>query len=309
MLAWIPFLEDIMSKKKEEKLKNYSPLRYPGGKSKLYPFVASVIKKVGDERRIYIEPFAGGAGIALSLLFNNDVDEIVINDYDKAIYSMWKAITTQTNRFLELLNSTEVTIEEWHRQKKIYEEQNSKYSLELGFATFFLNRVNRSGILNAGPIGGFQQDGDYKIDVRFNKDDLSKRIRKIAKYKSNIHVYNHDVRRFLESYLPRYIDHAFIYFDPPYFNKGKQLYKNFFSEKDHQEIHDLIDQLHCPWIVTYDNVEKIKSIYANHSCWIFDLVYGVANSGKTSEVLFISDENLLPDITDKTSAKLNIRKN
>ena len=298
-----------MLKAKEEKLKNYSPLRYPGGKGKLYPFVASVIKNAGNERRIYIEPFAGGAGVALSLLFNNDVDEIVINDYDKAIYSMWKAITTQTRRFLELLESTEVTVEEWKRQKKIYEEQNSKYSLELGFATFFLNRVNRSGILSAGPIGGFEQEGNYKIDVRFNKADLSKRIRKIAKYKKKIHVYNHDVRSFLTSYLPKYMNRAFIYFDPPYFNKGKQLYKNFFTERDHKTIHDLIDQLQCPWMVTYDNTETIKTIYANHTCWLFDLVYGVANSGKTSEVLFISNDNLLPDIADKSSAKVNFRKN
>ena len=295
-----------MPEKKEEKLKNYSPLRYPGGKSKLYPFVASVIKKAGDERRIYVEPFAGGAGIALSLLFNNNVDEIVINDYDKAIYSMWRAILTQTTHFLKLLETTELTVEEWHRQKRIYENQNRKYSLELGFATFFLNRVNRSGILKAGPIGGFRQDGNYKINVRFNKDNLSKRIRKIAQYKNKIHVYNHDVRSFIASYLPKYSDRAFIYFDPPYFKKGKQLYKNFFTGTDHKEIHDLIVQLHCPWIVTYDNVDEIKAIYA---CWYFDLVYGVANSGKTSEVLFISNNDLLPDITDKASGKLNVRRN
>ena len=298
-----------MPKIQEEKLKNYSPLRYPGGKGKLYPFVASVIKNAGEKQWIYIEPFAGGAGIALSLLFNNDVDEIVINDYDKAIYSMWRAITTQTRAFLDLLENTEVTIEEWHRQKEIYETQNNRYSLELGFATFFLNRVNHSGIIKAGPIGGFGQVGNYKIDVRFNKTDLSKRIKKIAKYKRKIHVYNHDVRCFLASYLPKYMDHAFVYFDPPYYKKGKQLYKNFFTGKDHQEIHDLIDQLPCPWMVTYDNVEEIKTIYANHTCWYFDLVYGVANSGKNSEVLFISDDNLLQNITDKTSARLNIRKN
>ena len=297
-----------MPRPQEEKLKNYSPLRYPGGKGKLYPFVASVIKKAGKERRIYIEPFAGGAGIALSLLFNNDVDEIVINDYDKAIYSMWKAITTQTHRFLELLENTEVTVEEWRRQKEIYEKQNRRYSLELGFAAFFLNRVNRSGILSAGPIGGYEQDGNYKIDVRFNKADLAKRIKKIAKHKKKIHVYNHDVRIFLTSYLPKYLDHAFVYFDPPYFNKGKQLYKNFFTEKDHKTIHDLIEQLQCPWMVTYDNTNEIKDIYANYTCWYFDLVYGVANSGKTSEVLFISDDNLLPDIADKSSSKVNFRR-
>lgn len=297
-----------MPKKKDEELKNYSPLRYPGGKRRLYPFVASVIKKAGENRKVYIEPFAGGAGVALSLLFNNDVDEIVINDYDKAIYSMWKAITTQTRRFLELLENTEITIEEWHRQKAIYENQNNRYSLELGFAAFFLNRVNRSGILSAGPIGGFEQEGNYKIDVRFNKEDLAKRIRKIAKHRKKIHVYNHDVRSFLTSYLPKYMDHAFVYFDPPYFNKGKQLYKNFFTETDHETIHSLIDQLQCPWMVTYDNTEEIKAIYADHTCWYFDLVYGVANSGKTSEVLYVSNDSLLSDMSNKSIRRINLRK-
>ena len=297
-----------MPKERKEKLNNYSPLRYPGGKGKMYPFVASIIKNAGEERKIYIEPFVGGAGIALALLFNKDVDEIVINDYDKAIYSMWRAILTETDNFLELLNNVEITVEEWYKQKEIYLNKNKKYSLELGFSAFFLNRVNRSGILSAGPIGGFKQTGNYKIDVRFNKDELSERIKKIAKYKNRIHVYNHDVRSFIASYLPKYINQAFVYFDPPYFNKGKRLYKNFFTEKDHKEIFNLIDQLKCPWIVTYDNIDQIKKIYTNYTCWYFDLIYSITNSGINSEVLFISDENLLPSITDQTSVKINLRK-
>lgn len=295
-----------MPKKKEEKLKNYSPLRYPGGKGKLYPFVASIIKKTNG-RTIYVEPFAGGAGVALSLLFNNDVDEIVINDYDKAIYSMWRAILTQTKAFLELLQTTEITVDEWRKQKEIYKTQNKKYSLELGFATFFLNRTNRSGILNAGPIGGLDQTGKYKIDVRFNKEELSKRIKLIAKYKKKIHLYNHDIRSFVDLYLPRYQENAFVYFDPPYFNKGKQLYKNFFTEDDHQQILELIQNIQCPWMVTYDNTDKIKTIYENYNCWYFDLSYGVANGGKNSEILFVSNVNILPSCDEKTSQKINFR--
>lgn len=292
---------------KEGKLKNYSPLRYPGGKRKLYPFVASIIKNSSEGRRIYIEPFAGGAGVALSLLFNNDVDEIVINDYDKAIYSMWRAILTQTNGFLELLNNTEVTVDEWYNQKNIFLNHSNCYSLELGFAAFFLNRVNRSGILSAGPIGGLEQTGEYSIEARFNKMDLSRRIVKIASNRSKIHVYNHDIRSFMSSYFPKYEERAFVYFDPPYFNKGKQLYKNFFDENDHKEIYEIINSLSCPWMVTYDNEERIKEIYSDYECWLFDMSYGVANSGKNTEVLFISDNNMLPDCNDSVSKKINFR--
>ena len=250
-----------MANNKNIKIKNYSPLRYPGGKVKLYPLVSSLIKKANIKHTVYIEPFAGGAGLALSLLYNNDVDEIVINDYDKAVYSMWRAILTQSQRFIQLIRDTPVTIEEWYHQKNIYLTQKDRYSLELGFATFYLNRANRSGIITAGPIGGYEQNGNYKIDVRFNKDDLIKRVKKIASYRDKIHLYNHDVRVFIKKYIPKYIDRAFIYFDPPYYDKGKMLYKNFFTEKDHKEIYGLVQQLRCPWIVTYDNAKEIREIW------------------------------------------------
>lgn len=293
------------AKNEEIKLKNYSPLRYPGGKGRLYPFVAAIIKNTGIEHPVYIEPFAGGAGLALSLLYNGIVEEIVINDYDKAIYSMWKAILTQTTAFVELIRNTPVSVDEWYHQKEIYSTQREKYSLELGFATFYLNRTNRSGILSAGPIGGYQQTGNYLIDARYNKDDLIKRVEKIAKYKKNIHLYNHDIRSFIRSYIPKYIDRAFVYFDPPYYKKGKYLYKNFFEEKDHQDIHDLITELDCPWMVTYDNAQEIRKIYGEMQVWQFDLVYGIANRGLNSEILFISDIDLLPKCTDEN--KINLR--
>jgi len=293
----------------EIKLKNYSPLRYPGGKSKLAPFVSLVIKKANLQNPVYIEPFAGGAGTALELLFDGTVSEIVINDYDKAIYSMWKAILTNTRKFIKMIEDTPINDVEWRRQKDIYNTQNKKYSLELGFAAFYLNRTNRSGILSAGPIGGHDQTGNYLIDARFNKNDLITRIKKIAKYRHKIHLYNYDVRTFINVYAQKYIANAFIYFDPPYYHKGKQLYKNFFEHKDHEQIRDLIVNLNCPWIVTYDDVEEIRTIYNAYQGYNFDLVYGVANTGLNSEIMFLSDNILVPnnDELKKVNVKINFR--
>ena len=286
---------------------NYSPLRYPGGKCKLAPFITLLIKKSNIEHPIYIEPFAGGAGIALSLLFSSVVEEVVINDYDKAIYSLWRAILKETEKFISLIKNTPVSIDEWRRQKEIYTTSNRHYSLELGFAAFYLNRTNRSGILcNAGPIGGFNQDGNYLIDARYNKKNLIQRIRKIAEYKSKIHLYNCDVRSFIEHYIPKYIDRAFIYFDPPYYNKGKALYKNFFMTNDHQEIYEMITTLNCPWVVTYDDVPEIHQIYQQHICKWFDLVYSVANNGMNSEIMFLSDVALWPSPDEVVHYKINI---
>lgn len=285
---------------------NYSPLRYPGGKSKLTPFVSLLIKKTGVKKPIYIEPFAGGAGIALSLLFNGLVEEIVINDYDKAIYSVWRAILTETKKFIELMETTPISVDEWRKQKKIYMERNKKYSLELGFATFYLNRTNRSGILNAGPIGGYDQSGSYKIDARFNKEALIHNIKKISKHKSKIHLYNQDVRVFLQKYLEKYINRAFVYLDPPYYDKGEELYKNYLVPKDHKMICEKIKQLPCPWMLTYDDAAAIYQMYQGYNCKKYDLIYSVANSGKKSEIMFISELIDYPTNEEMKNHKISI---
>lgn len=289
---------------------NHSPLRYPGGKSKIAPFVSLIIEKANIGECTYIEPFAGGAGVALALLFDGVVSNVVINDYDKAIYSMWKAILNETTAFIKLVKETPLTIDEWKNQQKIYNSKNKKYSLELGFATFYLNRTNRSGILSAGPIGGYKQDGNYLMDARYNRDSLVERIEKIAKYKSHIHLYNKDIESFITKYLPKYRGQAFVYFDPPYYNKGKELYKNFFVHKDHKRISRLIDNLDCYWMVTYDDVDEICRLYKDYECKRFDLTYSVANSGKKSEIMFLSDESLWPSAEElkRKKIKINIRR-
>ena len=292
---------------KEVNAMNYSPLRYPGGKNQLAPFISLLIQKSRIENPIYVEPFAGGAGVALSLLLNSIVDEIVINDYDKAIYSIWRALLTETDRFIELIENTPLNVEEWRTQRHIYNEQGNKYSMELGFAAFYLNRTNRSGILtNAGPIGGFDQTGNYLIDARFNRPELVRHVREIAKHKSKIHLYNKHIQTFLKNYMPKYQERAFIYFDPPYYKKGKALYKNFFSPSDHQKIYERICKLDCPWLVTYDDVPEIREIYSSYIGKRYDLIYSLANNGKNSELMFLSDDALWPSEEELKSGKITI---
>ena len=170
--------------KKEVRFMNYSPLRYPGGKTKIAPLVSAIMEKAEIKNGIYIEPFAGGGGVALSLLLSNKVKHIVINDMDITIYAFWYSILNHTDEFIDLIKKTQVSIEEWHNQKEVFLNKDSSNLLELGFATFFLNRTNRSGILKAGPIGGYNQTGNYLIDARFNKQNLIKRIEE----KHGIHI-------------------------------------------------------------------------------------------------------------------------
>lgn len=285
----------------------YSPLRYPGGKGKLAPFMGLMINKMNIQNGTYIEPFAGGAGVALMLLMEGYVDNIVINDYDKAIYSVWKAIISEPENLVDRIMQTPVNIDEWKRQKKIYTVQNKKYSLDLAFATFFLNRTNRSGILKGGPIGGFEQAGNYGIDARYNAERLVERIRAIVEYKKHIKVYNKEIVSFIENVLPDYEQNSLTYFDPPYFNKGPELYKNFFDKEDHVKIAELIlNKVPGNWIITYDDTPKIIELYKQQCIRRYDLNYSAANTGKSSEVIVFNDVRYCPTNQELLSQDINI---
>ena len=266
---------------------NPSPLRYPGGKNRLSSFIALSIANSGIHDCTYIEPFAGGAGVALALLLDGTVSRIVINDFDKAIYSFWRAVKESPNDLIKRIDRTPVTIDEWHKQRKIYSDATA-YSVDLAFATLFLNRTNRSGILSAGPIGGYKQDGDWLLDVRFNKEAIISKISVISTLKDYISVYNKDIISLLKNYIQKHNDNIFLYFDPPYYNKGQKLYKNFLTPADHEKIRDvIIQEIDAPWIMTYDDVNEIHELYHTYVIKTFDLTYSVANKGTASEIMIL----------------------
>ena len=273
----------------------FSPLRYPGGKGKLAPFIGMLIEEYGHKGGTYIEPFAGGAAVAIELLEKGIVSQVVINDLDKGIYSFWRAILTDTERFIKEIETVPLTMEEWYKQHDICMNNNEKYSFELGFATFYMNRTNRSGIIKGGVIGGKEQKGIWHLDARFNKEDLICRIRKIASMRRRIHLYNKDIESFLRNYVSKYEDNAFIYFDPPYFGKGKQLYLNFFDYSDHVRIERLIRELvNCDWIITYDDEPQIEQIYSHYSLRRFELNYSVYDKKKAEELMIFRNVDLIP---------------
>lgn len=284
----------------------YSPLRYPGGKGRLSQFIGECIRNLNIHDCTYIEPFAGGAGVALSLLLEGKVKNIIINDYDKAIYSFWRAVKETPNELINKIEQTPISVEEWHHQKQIYTNA-SAYSIELAFATLFLNRTNRSGILNAGPIGGYSQEGQWLIDARFDKEQIIRKIRRISKFQKNIKVYNKDIISLLENYIPKVRTDAFIYFDPPYYQKGQKLYKNFFTRKDHQRIFEIIsDRISIPWLITYDNVEEILDLYENYTIMKYELIYSAANKGRAMELMIFSDGTFCPSQKQLEKKGINI---
>lgn len=258
-------------------MKFYSPLRYPGGKNKLAKFVAKICELNAIDGH-YVEPYAGGASVALHLLFEAHVSKITINDKDRAIYALWHSILNHSEEFCDLIRKTEVNIDNWKKFRDVLKNKEQEPLLSLGFAAFFLNRTNVSGILNGGPIGNINQTGKYKLDCRFNKPALIERIKKIAEYKSKIRIQNLDALDLIKKIEKETgASTTIFYFDPPYYLKGKSLYMNHYDSDDHEDVGIAIKNIKkIGWIVSYDDALEIRQIYRGckskrhvlqHSAW------------------------------------------
>lgn len=269
-----------------------SPLRYPGGKTQLWKFIKSTIELNKISNPVYCEPFAGGSGVTIELLLGNHVNEVIINDFDPAIYSFWNMSINHSEEFISLIEKTPITLEEWYNQKKIYLKHGKDPNSILGaFSTFFLNRTNISGIISGGPIGGQEQSGKYKIDCRFTKETSIKKIRKIADQKDRIHLFNEDAVNLVDILKKRYQkENLFTFFDPPYYEQGQSLYLSFYSKDQHEIMRNKIAEMDdYYWILTYDKTPQIADLYSSlEQSYEYLLQYSANKKRMASEFLFAS---------------------
>lgn len=273
-----------------------SPLRYPGGKGKVANFLKLLFLRNNLLGHEYVEPYAGGASVALSLLFEEYASHIHINDLNKSIYAFWQAVLVSTDALCARIQNTEVTLREWEVQKKVQLAFDPD-PVDLAFSTFFLNRTNRSGIIGGGIIGGKDQTGTWKLDARYNKDDLIRRIQKIARFRSRITLSNVDASAYLTQVVPTLGGNTFIYLDPPYYVKGEGLYEHFYEDADHVEIAACVAALDRPWLVSYDAHPRILSLYQGYQRLIYGLSYSAADRYKGAEVMFFCPEVVRPDLS------------
>jgi DNA adenine methylase len=264
-----------------------TPLRYPGGKTQFYPLIKELLADNDLIGNTYIEPFAGGAGIAIKLLVNNDMNRVIINDIDPAIYAFWYSVLHFPDDLCSLIENTPITVDEWHKQKDIYKNKKAK-RLALGFSTLFLNRTNVSGVINGGIIGGLQQKGHYKIDARYTKATLIKKINTIKTYKEKINVYNMDAIKLFELNEIKNMKKTFINFDPPYVSKGAGLYENSYTSDDHKKLASMIKKCSRRWVVTYDIHPLISKLYMGFHYNYLDLNYSINKKRKAREYIFFS---------------------
>ena len=278
--------------KPKTKLVFASPLRYPGGKTRLANKLLEAVEKNFDqnEKVILVEPYAGGAGASLALLFGGKVKKIVINDLDRAIFTFWKIAVSDTDYLINKIRRTEVTIEEWKKQKSIY--ISTKNERKLAFATLFLNRTNRSGIMNGGPIGGIGQFGVWKVNARFNKQTIIDRLEKVKEFCNKIEVCNMDGIELLKKLEGRKNrKQYFIFLDPPYFQKGQSLYLNHYNNKDHENLSEFLGKSSFKkWIMTYDDVPYIKNLYATMRTKGFAIQHNAYESKIGREVMIFPKE-------------------
>jgi DNA adenine methylase len=277
----------------------YSPLRYPGGKNKLSAFIA----KICIDNNInghYVEPYSGGASVALFLLIEGFVKNITINDKDRSIYAFWHSVLNNTEQLCEKIEKVELNVQEWKKQRAIQANKKNANLLDLGFSTFFMNRTNRSGIINAGVMGGKEQDGNYLMDCRFNKSDLVERVRIIAKHKKNIRLYKKDAIKLIDKIQQEAVNENIIfYFDPPYYLKASSLYMNHYEDNNHKNVSNKIKSIeNIKWIVSYDNVPEIQKLYAECPKKEFSFKHTAYEIREGKEIIFLSQNIQQPKIED-----------
>lgn len=277
-----------------------TPLRYPGGKQRFGPYLSEVVGLNRLNGAVYLEPFAGGAGAALHLLFSGAVKRICLNDLDRSIYAFWHSAVHRNGKLRKLIETTPITIGEWDRQKQVQREKNSVTLLELGFSTLFLNRTNRSGVLRAGMIGGRAQAGDLKLSARFNKESILGRLERIAQFSTDIEVECADAVEYVGSRPWGRASKVFLFLDPPYFKKSKDLYINQYRLSDHEALAELLASASMPpWLLTYDNHPLLRRLYAKFPRRIYRLRYVGNHQRDGTEAMIHSIPLQLPPLPSR----------
>jgi len=282
-----------------------TPLRYPGGKGKLTSFLKLIFEENDLLDGHYAEAYAGGAGIAVNLLLHGYASCVHLNDINKTVFAFWHSVINSSEELCKKIRDTKVTIKEWQKQFVIHRAPDEHSLLDLGFSTFFLNRTNRSGILTGGVIGGLNQEGAWKIDARYNKVALCKRIEKIALYRTRVRLYNLDAAAFIIGVIPSLPDKSLVYLDPPYYVKSKRLYRNFYKHNDHAAVAKLVTKkITKPWIVSYDYAPEILKVYDGCPSLMYGMNYSAGtNRHKGCEAMFFSEGLSVPDVENPAKLK------
>jgi DNA adenine methylase len=282
-----------------------SPLRYPGGKGKIANYLKLIFLRNNLVGHGYAEPYAGGASVALTLLYEEFASHVYINDLNRSVFAFWDAVLNHTEGLCSRIFDTRVNMREWRRQRAV-QLVSDPDPLDLAFSTFFLNRTNRSGIIRGGIIGGKDQSGVWKLDARYNKLDLIRRIQKAARFRSRISLSGCDAAHYITNILPTCGPRVFVYLDPPYYVKGEGLYEHFYTHDDHVRIAALLSALKIPWVVSYDAAPSLMQLYTGAKGLRYRLSYSAAQRTRGQEVMFFSPQLVRPAIPSPANIRTSV---
>jgi DNA adenine methylase len=274
-----------------------SPLRYPGGKRRLSGYVAAALKLNKLKPKLFVEPFAGGASVALQLLADGVVEKIALGDRDPLVASFWNVVFHDHKWLVEQVENISVTIKDWERTRKSLPKL--KTDRERALACLFLNRTSFSGILaaTAGPIGGKEQASEYKVDCRFPRETLVRRIKAVAELRNDVAFISRGTWRETmkkvgeKGYKPADV---FYYLDPPFYAKAERLYRFYFKKPGHTALHDAFVKVKSPWLLSYDVAQTIIDQYSQngHGPKQIDLLYSITGSSGLSSAQEVIISNL-----------------
>lgn len=272
-----------------------TPLRYPGGKQRLAPFINEVLVANDADRWNYVEAYAGGAGVGMELLLEDRVKRVHLNDCSRPIYAFWRAILDHPEAFCRRISRAALTLDAWRKHRDVVRAQAEHDVLDLGFSTFFLNRCNRSGVLTGGVIGGLQQQGEWLIDARFPRQELIRRIETIATRAHRVTVTNLDAEVFLSTKVAKMPAQTLVYCDPPYFSRAKRLYLDTYDTTDHARLATAIQKVKQPWMVSYDSHPTIAALYQRRRRFTYRLSYSAISAYAGRELFIFSDRLKIPE--------------
>lgn len=275
-----------------------SPLRYPGGKRRLVPYLAAALAENSLRPDLFIEPYAGGASVSLELLYLNLVGRIVIGDADPVVNAFWETVVTDVDWLCEQVESISLDLKTWERMK----QTNFRARRKLALACLYLNRTSFNGALHegAGPIGGKAQASEYDIGCRFPRERLVSRLRKCATLADRIDVAPAQdamitVRQARER-ARREDASAFFYLDPPFWAKSRFLYRRSFTDLAHERLADQLHWLQDHFLLSYDPAPEIVELYTGHNAGTvaeIELFYSASSRSAGKEIV-ISNLPKLP---------------
>ena len=272
-----------------------TPLRYPGGKQRLAPFIRELLVANSLVGGHYVEPYAGGAGVAMELLLDGCVSRVHLNDTSLPIYLFWKSVLTSPDEMCRLILGATLDVDEWKKRREIVRNPTDYPELEVGYSTLYLNRCNRSGVLSGGLIGGLSQAGQWKMDARFPRNELVRRIEAIAAKRLQISLSNWDAEKFIVEYVNTLPENTLVYCDPPYFEKAHRLYLNHYKPTDHARVAETIqNRMNIRWVVSYDNAPEVRSYYGERRSFVYSLQYNADRVYKGREIFIFSDDVVVP---------------